>query len=59
MIVAQRNVAREATPVYPGEAEAVVFRPNKSGGFDVFARLGPEQWAELEAIEDRSASHNN
>ncbi len=47
VIVAHGNVAREATPVYPGEAEAVVFRPNDRGGFDVVARLTPAQWAEL------------
>lgn len=49
VIVAHGNVARDATPVYPGEAEAVVFRPKGRGGFDVVARLTPEQWAELAA----------
>jgi len=47
VIVAHGNVAREATPVYPGEAEGVVFRPDGAGGFTPIGRLAPEQWIEL------------
>ena len=47
VIVAHGNVAREATPVYPGEGEAVVFRPLGSGGFQVVGRLKPADWARL------------
>lgn len=47
VIVAHGNVARDSTPVYPGEAEGVVFRPNGSGGFSVVARVSPEEWARL------------
>lgn len=49
VIVAHGNVAREATPVYPGEAEAVVFRPDGHGGFSVVGRLSPADWFELAA----------
>lgn len=47
VIVAHGNVAREATPVYPAEAEAVVFRPDGRGGFDVIARVTPAAWQAL------------
>ncbi len=47
VIAAHGNVAREATPVYPGEAEGVVFKPDGRGGFRVVARLRPEDWARL------------
>ncbi len=47
LIVAHGNVAREATPVYPGEGEAVVFAPDDSGGFYLVGRLTPAQWSEL------------
>jgi hypothetical protein len=33
--------------VYPGEAEAVVFRPDGEGGFAFVGRLEPGQWKEL------------
>lgn len=46
VIAAHGNVARAATPVYPGEAEGVVFRPDKDG-FTFVGRLTPEQWREL------------
>ena len=49
VIVAHGNVALNATPVYPGEAEAVAFRPNERGGFEVVARLTPSRWAALAA----------
>jgi hypothetical protein len=46
-IVAHGNLARDATPVYPDEAEAVVFRPDGKGGFRVIGRLTPAQWEQL------------
>lgn len=49
VIVAHGNVARDATPVYPDEAEGVVFRPDGRGGFGVVARVTPETWEELAA----------
>lgn len=47
VIVAHGNVARDATPVYPGEAEGVVFKPGEEGGFAVVARLPPAAWERL------------
>jgi phosphohistidine phosphatase SixA len=47
VIVAHGNVAREATPVYPGEAEGVVFRPDGDGGFRFVGRLAPAEWTAL------------
>jgi len=47
VIAAHGNVARAATPVYPGEAEGVVFRPDGDGGFRFVGRLTPRQWREL------------
>ncbi len=47
VIVAHGNVAREATPVYPGEAEGIVFRPHGNGNFSLVSRLTPSQWAAL------------
>ena len=49
VIVAHGNVARDATPVYPGEAEAVIFRPEGGGGFRFVGRLGPDDWVRLVA----------
>lgn len=49
VIVAHGNVARDSTPVYPGEAEGVVFLPDGNGGFSVVARVSPAQWSELAA----------
>ncbi len=49
VIAAHGNVARAATPVYPGEAEGVVFRPEGNGQFTLVGRLTPEQWTELAA----------
>ena len=48
VIVAHGNVARDATPVYPGEAEAVIFRPDAAGNFVFVARLTPAQWRQLQ-----------
>lgn len=47
VIVAHGNVAREATPVYPGEAEGVVFLPDGAGGFRFVGRLTPKDWTAL------------
>lgn len=47
VIAAHGNVARAATPVYPGEAEGVVFRPGGNDEFTFVGRLTPEQWTTL------------
>jgi broad specificity phosphatase PhoE len=47
VVIAHGNVAREATDVYPGEGEGVVFRPGGNGNFIFIGRLTPEQWARL------------
>jgi phosphohistidine phosphatase SixA len=47
VIAAHGNVARAATPVYPGEAEGVVFRPEGDGEFTFVGRLTPERWKNL------------
>jgi len=49
ILVAHGNLATAATPVYPGEAEGVVFRPDGSGGFEPVARLAVEAWTTLAA----------
>lgn len=45
--VAHGNVARAATAVYPGEGEALVFRPRGDGAFDFVGRLAPDAWQRL------------
>ncbi len=47
VVVAHGNVAREATPVYPGEGEGVVFLADGKGGFEVVARMPAERWRRL------------
>lgn len=47
VIVAHGNVAREATPVYPGEGEVVVFKPDGKGGFTFVGRITPQRWVQL------------
>ena len=47
VVVAHGNVARAATPVYPGEAEGVVFLPHGDGLFSLIGRLTPAQWEML------------
>ena len=47
VIVAHGNVAREATPVYPGEGEMVIFRPDGKGQFSFVGRVAPDQWLQL------------
>lgn len=44
ILVGHGNVAREATAVYPDEAEAAIFRPNGNGGFEFVGRLDARQW---------------
>jgi len=47
VIVAHGNVAQAATPVYPGEGEAVIFQPNGEGGFHYIARIAPDDWSRI------------
>ncbi len=47
VIVAHGNVARDSTPVYPGEAEGVVFLPDGRGDFAFVSQLSPKEWARL------------
>jgi phosphohistidine phosphatase SixA len=47
IIVAHGNVAQAATPVYPGEGEAVIFKPDGAGGFHYIARIAPDDWARI------------
>jgi broad specificity phosphatase PhoE len=47
VVVAHGNVARAATPVYPGEGEAVIFKPDEEGGFTFVGRISPKQWSRL------------
>lgn len=51
VVVAHGNVARDATPVYPGEAEAVVFQPRGDGEFSVLARIPSDQWDRLQVAD--------
>lgn len=44
VIVAHGNVAQAATPVYPGEGEMVVFKPDDVGRFTFVGRMMPDQW---------------
>lgn len=47
VIVAHGNVAQEATPVYPGEGEGIIFQADGQGGFRFVGRLGPTEWTSL------------
>lgn len=47
VIVAHGNVAQAATPIYPGEGEAVIFRPDGNGGFQYIARIAPQDWPRI------------
>lgn len=51
VIVAHGNVAREATPVYPGEGEGVVFEP-LGAGFRLVGRVTPDDWRRIDAGMD-------
>ena len=52
VLVAHGNVLREATDVYPQEAEAIVFRPDGNGSYAVVARIPPPAWEHLVASYD-------
>jgi len=47
VIVAHGNVAQAATPVYPGEGEAVIFNPLGEGKFRFIARIAPDDWPRI------------
>lgn len=47
VIVAHGNVAQAATPVYPGEGEMVIFKPDGNGNFIFVGKLTPEQLKKL------------
>lgn len=51
VIVAHGNVAREATPAYPDEGEALVFQADGAGGFVLEARIGVDDWPRLLALD--------
>jgi phosphohistidine phosphatase SixA len=47
VIVAHGNVAQAATPVYPGEGEMVIFKPDDKGNFTFVGRIAPDQWFQI------------
>jgi len=47
VVVAHGNVALEATPVYPGEGEGLVFETDGEGSFHFIGRLEPAEWQYL------------
>ena len=49
VIVAHGNVAREATPVYPGEGEGVVFEPDGNDSFRLVGRVTAQDWRRIAA----------
>lgn len=49
VLVAHGNVVRAATGEYPGEAGAVVFRPESDGSLSVIGHVTPQQWTRLAA----------
>ena len=51
VIVAHGNVAREATPAYPGEGEALVFEPRGDSEFELVGRIAVHDWSRLLAID--------
>jgi phosphohistidine phosphatase SixA len=50
VIVAHGNVAREATPAYPAEGEALVFAPDGEGGFILRGRITVSDWSRLLSV---------
>ena len=44
ILVAHGNLVRDATGAYPGEAGAVVFRPDENGSFKIVAEVPAEVW---------------
>ncbi|KAA3630461.1 MAG: hypothetical protein DWQ09_00050 [Proteobacteria bacterium] len=55
VIVAHGNVFLLAAGTRPSEAGAAIVRGDGRGGFSVVAMVGPEEWASLIAIDNRSA----
>jgi len=53
VIVAHGNVAREATPAYPAEGEALVFAPDGKGGFILRGRITVDAWSRLVSFADQ------
>ena len=51
VIVAHGNVARESTPVYPGEGEMVVFEPLGNSRFRLLGRIAVGDWPRLMALD--------
>ena len=51
VIVAHGNVARESTPVYPGEGEMVIFEPLGDNGFRLLGRVAIDDWPRLLALD--------
>ena len=49
VLVAHGNVIKAATGEYPGEAGAVVFRPDGNGKFSVLAQVSPKEWERFAA----------
>lgn len=49
VLVAHGNVVRAATGEYPGEAGAVIFRPESDGNPSVIAHITPQEWIRLAA----------
>jgi phosphohistidine phosphatase SixA len=47
VLVAHGNLMRAASGAYTGEGGAVVFAPQKDGGFRLVAQLMPEDWERL------------
>lgn len=53
LIVAHGNVAREVTPVSPGEGEGIVLQPDGKGGYSFTGRLTAADWVRLSNTELR------
>lgn len=47
ILSAHGNLAQAATEVYPGEGEAIVFRPSGANRFEFVGRLTPDEWIRL------------
>ena len=44
VIVAHGNVAQAATPIYPDEGEAAIFKADGNGGFKAVGRIKAGEW---------------
>ncbi len=51
VIVAHGNIAQAATPVYPDEGEAVIFKPNDNGDFTFVGRISSDRWVQLSQVK--------